>query len=271
MTLITSFANQNVKLIRKLEQKKYRQETGLFFIEGLRTVGEAIQTGASIDTLVVAPELLVSDFGKSLLDHPAIQNVERIEVSAEIYQKLAHKEGPQGIGAIVKQNWQAIDHIQVDSGDLWVALDAVSDPGNLGTIMRTAEAVGSRGIILLGHSTDPYDPTAVKASMGAIFSLELAQSDWDSFLIWEKKNQLTIVGTSDSAKTDYQKVEYRRPMILLMGSERHGLPEEMQAACDHVVFIPMEGRTDSLNLAVATGVMLYQIYNKTRILERVES
>jgi TrmH family RNA methyltransferase len=271
MTLITSFANQNVKLIRKLEQKKYRQETGLFFIEGLRTVGEAIQTGASIDTLVVAPELLVSDFGKSLLDHPAIQNVERIEVSAEIYQKLAHKEGPQGIGAIVKQDWQAIDHIQVDSGDLWVALDAVSDPGNLGTIMRTAEAVGSRGIILLGHSTDPYDPTAVKASMGAIFSLELAQSDWDSFLIWEKKNQLTIVGTSDSAKTDYQKVEYRRPMILLMGSERHGLPEEMQAACDHVVFIPMEGRTDSLNLAVATGVMLYEIYNKTRILERVES
>jgi TrmH family RNA methyltransferase len=271
MTLITSFANQNVKLIRKLEQKKYRQETGLFFIEGLRTVGEAIQTGASIDTLVVAPELLVSDFGKSLLDHPAIQNVERIEVSAEIYQKLAHKEGPQGIGAIVKQDWQAIDHIQVDSGDLWVALDAVSDPGNLGTIMRTTEAVGSRGIILLGHSTDPYDPTAVKASMGAIFSLELAQSDWDSFLIWEKKNQLTIVGTSDSAKTDYQKVEYRRPMILLMGSERHGLPEEMQAACDHVVFIPMEGRTDSLNLAVATGVMLYQIYNKTRILERVES
>ena len=102
MTLITSFANQNVKLIRKLEQKKYRQETSLFFIEGLRTVGEAVQTGAPIDALVVAPELLVSDFGKSLLDHPVIQNVERIEVSAEIYQRLAHKEGPQGIGAIVK-------------------------------------------------------------------------------------------------------------------------------------------------------------------------
>ena len=271
MTLITSFANQNVKLIRKLEQKKNRQETGLFFIEGLRTVGEAIQTGATIDALVVAPDLLVSDFGKSLLDHSVIQNVERIEVSAEIYQKLAHKEGPQGIGAIVKQNWQAIDHIQVNPEDLWVALDAVSDPGNLGTIMRTAEAVGSRGIILLGYSTDPYDPTAVKASMGAIFSLELAQSDWDSFLFWEKKNQLTIVGTSDSAKTDYQNVEYRRPMILLMGSERHGLPEEMQSACDHVVFIPMEGRTDSLNLAVATGVMLYEIYNQTRILESVES
>lgn len=271
MTLITSFANQNVKLIRKLEQKKYRQETGLFFIEGLRTVGEAVQTGASIKALVIAPELLISDFGQSLLTHPAVKKIEKIEVSSEIYQKIAHKEGPQGIGAIIKQDWQTINHIIIDPGDLWVALDAVSDPGNLGTIMRTAEAVGCRGIILLGHSTDPYDPTAVKASMGAIFSLELVQSDWDSLNHWKKNNQLKMVGTSDSAETDYQEVVYRRPLILLMGSERHGLPENMQSACDHMVFIPMEGRTDSLNLAVATGIMLYEIYNQIRILEGFQS
>ena len=270
MTLITSFANQNVKLIRKLEQKKYRQETGLFFIEGLRTVGEAIQTGASIETLVTSPELLISDFGKSLLKNTAIENIEKIEVSSEIYQKIAHKEGPQGIGAIVKQDWQAIDQILIDPGDLWVALDAVSDPGNLGTIMRTAEAVGSRGLILLGHSTDPFDPTAVKASMGAIFSLELAQSNWQSFKKWKKTNQIKLIGTSDSAATHYQKVAYQRPIILLMGSERHGLPEEMQSTCDHMVSIPMEGRSDSLNLAVATGIILYEIYNQTRTLESVE-
>lgn len=271
MTLITSFANQNVKLIRKLEQKKYRQETGLFFIEGLRTVGEAVQTGTSIEALVIAPDLLISDFGQSLLKHPAVEKIEKIEVSSEIYQKIAHKDGPQGIGAIVKQDWQAIDQIIIDPGDLWVALDAVSDPGNLGTIMRTAEAVGCRGLILLGHSTDPYDPTAVKASMGAIFSLELVQSDWDSFNRWKNNNQLTMIGTSDSAETDYQDVAYQRPLVLLMGSERHGLPEEMQSACDHMVFIPMEGRTDSLNLAVATGIVLYEIYNQTRILESVKS
>mgnify|MGYP001057408645 CR=1 FL=1 len=271
MNLITSFTNQNVKLIRKLEQKKYRQETGLYFIEGLRTVGEAVQTGAPIQTLVVAPELLISDFGQSLLKHPAVQNIEKIEVSSEIYQKIAHKEGPQGIGALVKQDWHAIDKIMVDTGDLWVALDAVSDPGNLGTIMRTSEAVGCRGLILLGHSTDPYDPTAVKASMGAIFSLQMVHSDWDPFYRWKNNNRLTMVGTSDHAKTDYQKVEYRRPLVLLMGSERHGLPEVMQSACDQMVFIPMEGRTDSLNLAVATGVVLYEIYNQTRILEKIKS
>jgi TrmH family RNA methyltransferase len=139
--IITSFTNQKVKFIRKLEQKKYRQESGLFFIEGLRTVGEAAQTGAPIQSLVIAPELLVSEFGHSLLEHPAVKDVERIQVSAEIYEKIAHKEGPQGIGAILRQNWCALDDLRINRGSLWVALDAVSDPGNLGTIMRTAEAV----------------------------------------------------------------------------------------------------------------------------------
>jgi TrmH family RNA methyltransferase len=271
MTLITSFSNQNVKLIRKLDQKKYRQETGLFFIEGLRTVGEAIQTGAPIESLVVSPPLIVSDFGHSLLQHPALQNVDRIEVSAEIYQKIAHKDGPQGIGAIVKENWQSLDHLSVGQNDLWVALDAVSDPGNLGTIMRTADGVGCRGLILLGHSTDPYDPTAVKASMGAIFSMDLVQTEWQTLQEWGNGHHMAIVGTSDSAAQDYQSIDYQRPLILLMGSERHGLSAEMQSACDHMVFIPMEGRSDSLNLAIATAVMLYEIYNQSRKTEVIKT
>ncbi len=262
MTIITSFINNKVKLIRKLEHKKYRQETGLFFIEGLRIVGEAVLTGAPIESLVIAPELLISDFGQSLLKQPSLKNVEQLEVSREIYQKIAHKDGPQGIGAIVKQNWQSLDRILVTPDDLWVALESVSDPGNLGTIMRTAEAVGARGLILLGHSTDPYDPTSIKASMGAVFSLELAQSDWDLFIKWKEANQLYMTGTSDSADSNYKNIEYKRPFILLMGSERHGLPESMQSVCNQMVFIPMEGRGDSLNLAIATAVMLYEIYNQ---------
>jgi len=262
--IITSFSNPKVKFIRKLEQKKYRQEAGVYFVEGLRTVGEAVQTGAPIEQLVVAPELLVSEFGQSLLDHPNLNGIEKIEVSAEIYEKIAHKEGPQGIGAVIRQNWQDLGSINVEKKDLWVALDAVADPGNLGTIMRTADGVGSRGIILLGNTTDPYDPTAVKASMGAIFSLSLAQADWDAFNTWRQTNHLTLIGTSDSAATDYQSVDYTRPLILLMGSERHGLTAEMTEACDQIVAIPMAGRSDSLNLAVATAVLLYEIYNQNR-------
>jgi TrmH family RNA methyltransferase len=197
--IITSFANQKVKFIRKLEQKKYRQESGVFFVEGLHTVGEAVQIGTSIVSLVIAPELLVSEFGQSLLKHPNIEGVDRIEVSQEIYEKIAHKEGPQGIGAIVQQDWRSLDDMRINDDSLWVALDAVSDPGNLGTIMRTAEAVGAEGIILLGNSTDPHDPTAVKATMGALFSLTLTQSNWTEFIEWKRTNGISMVGTSEHA------------------------------------------------------------------------
>ncbi len=263
--IITSFANQKVKAIRKLEQKKYRQSTGLYFIEGLRIVGEAVQMGAPIESLVIAPDLLVSDFGKSLLTHPTVENIDQIKVSEEIFTNIAHKEGPQGIGAIVRQQWQPLKTIDIHTDDLWIALDAVADPGNLGTIFRTADAVGCRGVFLLGHSTDPYAPTAVKASMGALFSLTLIETTWEDFYAWQSQQSLTMVGTSDHAAKDYQSIQYKKPLILLMGSERHGLDEEMQQACQQMARIPMQGRSDSLNLAVATAVMLYEIYNQNRI------
>jgi TrmH family RNA methyltransferase len=269
--MITSFANATIKYIRKLEHKKFRRETGEYFIEGLRTVGEAVQTGAPIKSLVIAPDLLVSEFGQSLLEDPKAQNIERIEVSPEIYEKLAHKEGPQGIGAIVRQSWHAVNEVQVQPNDLWVALDAVADPGNLGTIMRTTDAVGGRGILLIGNTTDPYDPGAVKASMGAVFSLTLAKTTWNAFQSWQQKNEMMLVGTSDHASADYQAIEYQHPLILLMGSERHGLTPEMENACHEIARIPMEGRSDSLNLAVATAVMLYEIYNQSRNLVTIKS
>jgi RNA methyltransferase, TrmH family len=268
--IITSFSNPKVKAIRKLEDKKYRSASGDFFIEGLRTVGEAIQTGVPIQSLVVAPELLVSEFGRSLLEHPAVKGVEMVEVCGEIFEKIAHKQGPQGIGAVVKQSWQSLKTLTINPSDLWVALDQIADPGNLGTIMRTADAVGCRGIILLGSSTDPHDPNAVKASMGSIFSLELVQSDWASFSSWQVEHKLSLVGTSDRASSDYQAVNYMLPLVLLMGSERHGLPDEMMEACDALVRIPMCGRADSLNLAVATAVVLYEIYNQNRKLDTIK-
>lgn len=262
--IITSFSNDKVKAIRKLEDKKYRQATGLYFVEGLRTVGEAIQTDAPIEWLVVAPDLLVSDFGQSLLAHPGLRDVERVTVSREVYEKIAHKQGPQGLGAVVRQKWQAIESLPVMASDTWVVLDQIADPGNLGTIMRTADAVGCQGLILLGPSTDPHDPTAVKASMGSLFSLTLTATNWETFVAWCTENQISLVGTSDRAEADYQSIKYPHPLAVLMGSERHGLSDHMIDACDTLVRIPMRGRADSLNLAVATAVVLYEIYNQSR-------
>jgi len=268
--IITSFSNPKIKFIRKLEQKKYRQATGSYFVEGLRIVGEAVQTNAPVETLVISPELLESEFGQSLIEDPLLKHTDRLEVSAEIYKKIAHKDGPQGIGAVLRQSWQTLDEIKLSPNDLWVALDDVADPGNLGTIMRTAESVGCRGLILLGNTTDPYDPSAVKASMGAVFSLILAKTNWEQFMVWQTSNSLSLIGTSDHASTDYQSVNYQRPLVLLMGSERHGLTPEMMDQCSHRVQIPMVGRSDSLNLAVATGLLLYEIFNQSRKLERTK-
>ncbi len=265
---ITSFSNLKIKQIRKLAQKKYRRETGLFFVEGLRTVGEALQTGAAIETLIVAPALLVSEFGQSLFAQAQEKHVAYIEVSKEIFESITRKEAAQGIAAVVHQGWKNLDDIIIIRKDLWIALDSVADPGNLGTIIRTADAVECNGVILLGQSTDPYDPTAVKASMGALFSQDLIRTDWEAFLQWRKDQNLTLIGTSDRAEMDYQAMNYQHPLILLMGSERHGLAEEMQATCDNIVRIPMAGRTDSLNLAAASAVMLYEIFNQSRNREK---
>jgi len=165
---------------------------------------------------------------------------------------------------VLRQQWETLADVTLRRAPGWVALDAVADPGNLGTIVRTADAVGAEGLILLGESTDLYDPAALRASMGAIFAQRLVRSDVASFVAWKQEQGVFVVGTSDSATTDYHRFSYPQPLVLLMGSERHGLTPQLQASCDVVVSIPMHGRSDSLNLAVATAVMLYELLNQRR-------
>jgi TrmH family RNA methyltransferase len=190
-----------------------------------------------------------------------------IEVTADIFQSLATKEHAQGIGIVARQRWLELAHIRPEAGQCWVALDTVQYPGNLGTILRTCDAVGAAGVILLGNTTDPYDPAGVRASMGAIFSQRLARASFAEFAAWCRRHSLTVVGTSPAAARDYQAVAYQAPLVLLMGSEPRGLSREQQALCDVVVNIPMVGWSDSLNLAVATGLMLYEVFNQQRGLQ----
>lgn len=256
--LITSVSNNTVKRIRSLRQRRGRMEQSAFWVEGIRIVAEAIQTGAELECLVVAPELLHSEFANGLI--AANRDVRRINVSAQVFASLSGKEGPQGLAAVIRQRWENLEALQLQPADLWVALDAPQDPGNLGTIMRTADAVGAAGLILVGHSADPYDPSAVRASMGSLFALRLIQTDLDSFLAWRQSNSVNLVGTAGGAALHYRQASYQRPLILLSGSERQGLPLQLQDACDQLVRIPMVGRCDSLNLAVATSVVLYQAF-----------
>jgi TrmH family RNA methyltransferase len=262
--MITSLANPQIKQIRALRQRKERQASGRYFIEGLRLVGEAVQLAAPIELLVVAPELLKSDFAQELVAQQHAAGTPLLEVSAVVFASLSQKDGPQGLGAVLRQRWEDLARVTLSRAPGWIALDAVADPGNLGTILRTADAVGAEGLILLGDSTDPYDPAALRGSMGALFAQRLVRSDFASFVGWKHAQHIFVVGTSGSAPADYQSIVYPQPLVLLMGSERHGLSPSQQAVCDQLVSIPMRGRSDSLNLAVATAVMLYELFNQQR-------
>jgi RNA methyltransferase, TrmH family len=262
--LITSSSNPKVKMIRRLRDRKERQATGLYYLEGLRIVTEAVRQRAPIEFLLVAPELLVSDLGKELVNSQRQKGMDILEVDAEVFRSLALREGPQGLAAVARQSWSSLDEQQPVKGDLWVALHEAADPGNLGTILRTIDAIGGRGVILLDHTTDPYDPSAVRASMGAISAQKVIRTYYEEFSAWKLSLGVSLVGTSDASAKDYHHFHYPSPLILLMGSERQGLPEIYLNICDAIVSIPMRGVSDSLNLSVATAVILYEIYNQRR-------
>ena len=265
--VVSSKSNPTIKRIRALRHRKERERTGSFFVEGIRPVGEAVELGAEVELCVVAPELLTSEYGHDLVRRLEHEGIPCVAVTSEVFRSISGKEGPQGIGAVVKQRWETLGQVELSTELCWVAIDAVQDPGNLGTILRTSDAVGGAGVILLGPATDPHDPAALRAGMGAISSQRLVRASFEEFAEWKQEHGYLVVGTSNAADLDYQAVGYYPPLVLLMGSEREGLGEEQQALCDVVVRIPMAGRSDSLNLAVATGVMLYEIFNQQRARE----
>jgi RNA methyltransferase, TrmH family len=262
--VITSTSNERIKQVRRMQERKGRLESGCFYLEGLRIVGEAFEVGAQLEELVVAEELLRSDYGRSLVERFRSQGGDVLFVSRDVFERLAQKEGPQGIAAIVRQRWTLLGDVKVISGRPWVALDSVADPGNLGTILRTNDAIGGQGVILLDQSTDPYDPAAVRASMGALFDQQVARCSLEEFAAWKQSTGVAVIGTSGAAEIDYHEFTYPDRLVLLMGSERQGLQGRHLEICDRLVRIPMIGKSDSLNLAVATAVTLFEVFNQRR-------
>ncbi len=259
-SMITSLANPRIKAIRSLKSRRAREEPGLFFIEGYHIVHEAVESSTVIEQLVVAPNLLTS-WGHKLAAQLRRSGVMCLEVSDTVFESISSRDGPQGIAAVVRQHWTPLE-LCAGTGR-WVALESVQYPGNLGTILRTCDATGCAGVILIGDATDPFDPLAVRASTGAVLTQTLVRASFADFAGWVKQHQMLVVGTSPAATTSYQEVDYQHPLVLCMGSERDGLSAEQQAFCHQMVRIPMAGRRDSLNLAVATAVVLYEIFTSS--------
>ena len=256
--VVTSLANPTVKDIRALGMRKVREEAGLFVAEGLKLVADAIEGGWPIRILV----------HRSGEDRPALARAvaatrraggEVLEVTGDILEKLSRRDNPQTVIGVFAQRLERLGDVRIGEGEIWVGLDRVRDPGNLGTIIRTADAVGAAGIVLIGDTTDPFGLEAVRATMGSVFSVRLASATSDAFLAWRRGTRALVVGTHLSGDTDYRAVDYAGPCLILMGNEQQGLPDDLASACDRLVKIPMRGQADSLNLAVATGVMLFEI------------
>jgi TrmH family RNA methyltransferase len=256
--LVTSLTNPLIKDIRALGMRKVREDAGLFVAEGLKLVADAIAGGWPIRILVHR-----SGERKPMLSE-AIAATHRaggevLEVTSEILEKLSRRDNPQTVIGVFQQRLEPISRLAISGEALWIGLDRVRDPGNLGTIIRTADAVGAEGVILIGDTTDPFGIEAVRATMGSIFHMKLARMSVDEFKSWRKGWPGIVVGTHLSGKSDYRTIDYDRPVMLFMGNEQSGLPDDLAATCDHLVKIPQAGRADSLNLAIATGVMLYEI------------
>jgi len=259
--MITSTSNQHIKAIRKLSQKKYRRESGLFYVEGLRPITSAMNHKAVIEQLVFCEELLESEIGRDLLHRTQSQAISILEVNRDVFENISLKDGPQGLCAVVRQNNEDL-LLNTALNGLWVALEGVQDPGNLGSILRTLDAVGGSGMLLIGEGTDAYHPTSVRASMGAIFTLNIMQTNLEDFSRWQQKHQRALVGAVCADVADYRSYNYAEDMVLFMGSEQKGLSEQATHLCTNTITIPMVGSVDSLNLANATSILRYEIFNQ---------
>lgn len=265
--VITSAANPLVKRVRLLADRKHRRREGAFVVQGIQPVWQAVEAAAKVEVLVVAPELLLHPGALSMVAAQEAAGVRVARLSGELFGRLADRDGPSGLAAIVAMpSLRSLGELRVMPDSLLVALHAAGNPGNLGTIIRTASAVGAAAVILIGSSADPYDPAAVKASMGALFAVPVVAVASDAeFLDWVHRSGARVAATSARASASYWDADLSLPLAVLLGSEGSGLPSDLLDAADVRVAIPMTGTAESLNLAVAAGVLLYEVRRRATI------
>lgn len=261
---ITGFSNPLIKQVRSLREKKHRKREGLFLAEGLRIMTEAREAG-------FLPEMLFRCAGRDshALEIALEGEVQKaggdvIETSADILSKLSGKDNAQTVIGVYREHPTMLAELDRSAAPIWLVAQAMRDPGNLGTMLRTGDAVGAGGLILIDDCTDPFSVEAVRASMGAIFTQKIVQCRWEEFLPWLRSADGQLVGTSLHTDIDYQAPAYASPCFILTGNEAQGLPADYAAACDLQVKMPMQGKADSLNAAMATAVMAYEVLNQFR-------
>lgn len=260
---ITAFSNPLIKDVRALREKKGRRRQHMFIAEGLRILTEAREAGR-LPAILFYAEGTRHPLLTTLVEAVEAAHGDVIETVPDILHKLSGKENPQTVLGVYRALDTSLDRLHRAAAPLWIVAQALRDPGNLGTILRTGDAVGAGGLILVDDCVDPFSVEAVRASMGALFTQRVASASWAEFLPWLRSGSGQLIGTSLKAALDYQQPRYTAPAFILVGNEAQGLPEDYEAECDLLVKVPMLGKADSLNAAVATAVMAYEVINQWR-------
>lgn len=260
---ITSPANPRVKALRALERKKNRAETGLFLAEGPRLVQQGLERGWRLETLAVTEDSLSRPHIAALTQTGKTAGARIFSAPERVMSKIARKDNPNAVVGAFAQKRATLDALSKDGNGLWIALYEVRDPGNLGTVLRTADCAGVSGVILVETCCDPFSLEAVRASMGSLFDVPIAETGFEPFSEWRQSEGMTLVASSMNGTRRHDEAPLAGRTLLLMGNEQSGLPDSVEAACDVLARIPMRGGADSLNLAQATAIMTYEAWRQS--------
>jgi len=259
---ITGFSNPTVKFLRSLRDKKHRKREGKFLAEGLRLLTDAREAGRLPEVLAMSttrdPHPLLAALQADVL----AAGGDVIEMDEALLAKISGKDNPQGVCGVFSEWGTSLQSLDRQASPIWLVAQALRDPGNLGTMLRTGDAVGAGGLILLDQCADPFSVEAVRASMGAIFTQRLAQASWEDFIGWLRAGPGQLVAASLRDALPYRGAPYAAPCFLMVGNESRGLPQDYEDACDLRVTIPMRGAADSLNAAIAGAVLAYEALAK---------
>ena len=259
--LITSTSNPLVKRIKRLQDKaRYRRKEESFWVEGVPVLKMALGDRSRIEKVVFCGGLLVSDEGREMLSSCIAADVECVAVSEAVFRHLSQRNNPDGMGATCKADWKGLRALDVGTADVIVAVQEISEPGNLGTILRTMDAVLASALILIEKSTQPYHPRAVRASRGAIFTIpQYHCPDVNALFEWAETQGIQTVATSSGANLSFWEAPYRFPILVLLGNEHRGLDATTIRNADLAVTIPIAGTLSSLNISVTASLVLYEL------------
>ncbi len=242
----------------------FRDARELFFVEGVRNFVQVVDNGFEIERIVFSERLLTAPLARKLVRRCRRSGVTGLNVTPEQFRRISHARRASGVAAIVRQRWAGVNDVAPEQGLCWVLLETVRSPGNLGTLIRSSQAVGGAGFVFVGTNADPYAPAVIRSAMGALFQQTFVRTDWPALRRWIDQEKCIVIGATPSGATDLHQFAFPRAPLLFLGEERRGLTTQQNELCRHFVRIPMERSVDSLNLGVAGSLLMYEVYRSRR-------